>query len=250
MIKISPSILAADFSYLGEQISAAESGGACYLHLDVMDGHFVPNLSFGPVVIEKIRPRSSLVFDVHLMIENPEQYIETYAKAGADIITVHYEAARDIGACIRQIKACGKKAGVAINPATPAEAILKLLDKIDLALVMSVEPGFGGQKYMDVADEKLKTLRAAAGKEFDISVDGGIGLDNLAHVIEMGANVIVAGSAVFGTKDIEKTVREFNREASYHDLMKIGRDKDGYSRYVSPKLNTYFKGGNRLVSES
>lgn len=250
MIKIAPSILSADFSYLGEQISAAEGGGASYLHLDVMDGHFVPNISFGAVVIEKIRSHSSLVFDVHLMIENPQQYIEMFATAGADIITVHYEAAKDLKECIRLIKSCGKKAGVAINPSTPVEAVSDLLDRLDLVLVMSVEPGFGGQKYIAQTDEKLKKLRAAVGREFDISVDGGIGLDNLAHVVEMGANVIVAGSAVFGTKDIEGTVREFNRIASYQDLISIGRAGDGYGRYVSPKLTANSTSGKRMVSES
>ena len=250
MIKIAPSILSADFSYLGEQVSAAESGGASYLHLDVMDGHFVPNISFGAVVIEKIRSHSSLVFDAHLMIEKPERYIEMFAKAGADIITVHYEAAGDAKECIGQIKKCGKKAGLAINPATPVEAITDLIDELDLVLVMSVEPGFGGQKYIAATDEKLQKLRAIAGSEFDISVDGGIGLDNLAHVVEMGANVIVAGSAVFGSKDIEGTVREFNRIASYQDLISIGKAGEGCSRYVSSKLNYYARSEKRLVHES
>lgn len=249
MIKIAPSILSADFSYLAEQISAAESGGASYLHLDVMDGHFVPNISFGPAVIQKIRPHSSLVFDVHLMIENPEKYIKVFAEAGADIITVHYEATDKLDECIKQIRSCGKKAGVAIKPATPASVAVELIDKLDLILVMSVEPGFGGQAYMNQADEKLKTLRAAAGNEFDISVDGGINIDNLSHVIKMGANVVVAGSAIFNSKDIEKAVREFNRTASLCDFFFTEDEKSSGGRYVPLKMSALGAWKKQLVGE-
>ena len=217
-IKIAPSILAADFSYLAEQVAAAQSGGASYLHIDVMDGHFVPNISFGAVVVEKLRPHTSMVFDVHLMIENPEKYIGVFADAGADIITIHYEATNRLEECIKSIHAHEKRAGVAIKPATSEDVLLPLLGKLDLALVMSVEPGFGGQAYMPQADRKLRALRAAAGDGFDISVDGGIGMDNIAHVVEMGANVIVAGSSIFGAKDIERAVSEFNSAASRAEM--------------------------------
>lgn len=202
MIKIAPSILSADFSRLGEQIDAAARGGAQYLHIDVMDGMFVPNLTIGPVVIESIRKESNLIFDVHLMIERPERYIDAFAKAGADIITVHSEATDDLEGCIAQIKQCGKRAGVSIKPATPVSAIVDVLHSVDMVLVMSVEPGFGGQGYLPQADGKLRELRGLIRPGTDLSVDGGVKLTNLAHVIEMGANTVVAGSAVFGAEDI------------------------------------------------
>lgn len=202
MIKIAPSILSADFSQLGRQITETERGGAQYLHIDVMDGIFVPNITFGPVVIKSIRKMSSLVFDVHLMIDRPERYIEAFAKAGADIITVHSEATDDLNSCIELIKQCGKRAGVSIKPATPVSEIEDIVPKLDMVLVMSVEPGFGGQGYLSQADEKLRVLRSMIKPGADLSVDGGIKLDNLAHVIDMGANTVVAGSAVFGADDI------------------------------------------------
>ncbi|HIV01998.1 MAG TPA: ribulose-phosphate 3-epimerase [Candidatus Aphodoplasma excrementigallinarum] len=202
MIKIAPSILSADFSRLGEQIDAAARGGAPYLHIDVMDGMFVPNITLGPVVIKSIRKTSGLVFDVHLMIERPERYIEAFAEAGADIITVHSEATSDLAGCLRQIKACGKRAGVSIKPATPVSAIAHVIGEVDMALVMSVEPGFGGQGYLSQADEKLRQLRGMVRPDADLSVDGGVKLSNLAHVIGMGANTVVAGSAIFGAEDV------------------------------------------------
>lgn len=209
MIKIAPSILSADFSCLKEQIAEIEKGGAKYVHIDVMDGMFVPNITMGPVVIESIRKHTSLVFDVHLMIEQPERYIKEFAEAGADIITVHVEATKDIRGCIEKIKSFGKRAGVSIKPATPVSAIKDIIDELDMVLVMSVEPGFGGQKYIESADEKLRELKALMPAGADVSVDGGIKLDNIDRVIKNGANTVVAGSAVFGAENIEEQTRFF-----------------------------------------
>ncbi|MBE7026393.1 MAG: ribulose-phosphate 3-epimerase [Ruminococcaceae bacterium] len=209
MIKIAPSILSADFSCLKEQIQQIEKGGAKYVHIDVMDGMFVPNITMGPVVIESIRKHTDLVFDVHLMIEEPERYIKEFAEAGADIITVHVEATKDIRGCIEKIKSFKKRAGVSIKPATPVSAIKDILGELDMVLVMSVEPGFGGQKYIDSADEKLRELKELMPAGTDISVDGGIKLDNIDRVIKNGANTVVAGSAVFGAENIEEQTRLF-----------------------------------------
>lgn len=194
---LSPSILAADFSRLGEQIKQAENGGADWLHIDVMDGHFVPNISFGVPVMQSVRGITELVFDVHLMIEYPSKYIESFVRAGADIITVHAEIPDDVEKCIDMIHLLGKKAGISINPDTPASVVGKYLDKIDMVLVMSVYPGFGGQKYITDVNEKISEIRAMTGEDFYIQVDGGIGKDNIADVLASGANVIVAGSSVF-----------------------------------------------------
>jgi len=209
MIKIAPSILAADFSRLGEQVNMVQSGGAEYLHIDVMDGCFVPNISLGPVVIKSLRKVSDLVFDVHLMIEKPERYIKEFADAGADIITVHYEAVDDLSACVQLIKSFGKRAGISIKPGTPAADILPYLDMFDLVLVMSVEPGFGGQSYIEGSEYKIRAIRDAVGAGADVSVDGGIDLTNIEKVVRAGANVVVAGSAIYGTSDIIKTTTEF-----------------------------------------
>lgn len=214
MVKIAPSILAADFSKLGEDVLAAVRGGAEYMHIDVMDGAFVPNMSIGPCVIQSLRPVTDAVFDVHLMIQAPERYVEDFAKAGSDIITVHIEATEDMDACIDKIKSFGVKAGVSIKPGTPVEEILPYLDKLDMVLVMSVEPGFGGQKYMPSAEEKLKKIAEVAPEGMDISVDGGINLDNILRVVESGANTVVAGSAIFGKPDIEATTRLFVEKAN------------------------------------
>lgn len=209
---ISPSILAADFSRLGEDIKRAENGGADWLHIDVMDGHFVPNISFGVPIMQSINGITSLVFDVHLMIEYPSKYVEAFAKAGADIITIHAEIPDDVDKTIELIHSLGKKAGIAINPDTSVSAIEKYLDKVEMVLVMSVYPGFGGQKYITDVNEKIAQLRKMLGDDFYIQVDGGIGKDNIAETVACGANVIVAGSSVF-KNSIEENIKNLRGAA-------------------------------------
>lgn len=199
-IKIAPSILSADFARLGEEITLITKAGADYIHVDVMDGHFVPNLTIGPVVIKSIRQYSQLPFDVHLMIEPVDPFIEAYAKAGADIITVHAEATKHLHRTLQLIKSFGKKCGVSLVPTTPASVLEHIMDEIDLILVMSVNPGFGGQSFIPSQIEKIRTLRAMinkSGREIDLEVDGGINAQTAKQVVEAGANVLVAGSAIF-----------------------------------------------------
>ena len=211
MIKISPSILSADFSRLGEHIKELDACGADMIHIDVMDGMFVPNISFGIPIIKSIRKLTKLPFDVHLMIEEPSRYIEDFANAGADIITVHYETDNHIDRTINYIKSFGVKAGVALNPATTVDNIKYLISNLDMVLIMSVNPGFGGQKYIEYCTDKIREVRALAdiyNKDLMIQVDGGIDCANISKVARSGANVIVAGSAVFKNGEIEKNIRE------------------------------------------
>ena len=205
---LSPSLLAADFMNMEADIRKVEKGGAKYLHIDVMDGHFVPNINFGPVTVEAIRKISDNVLDVHLMISDPLRYAETFLKAGADIITVHAEVKPDIEAIAEIVKKHGKKLAIAINPPTDVFEIDPYLDYVDMALVMTVNPGFGGQKFITDCVDKIKYIREKA-PELDIQVDGGINLDNVSVVLDAGANVIVAGSSVFNANDPAKACEEF-----------------------------------------
>lgn len=201
-IKIAPSILASDFAKLGDEVRAIDQAGCDYIHIDIMDGHFVPNLSFGPSIIKSIRPHTDKVFDVHLMIDPAQPYLEEYAAAGADILTVHVEADNHLDRSLQVIRSLGKKAGVSLNPSTSESVIQYVLDKIDLILVMSVNPGFGGQSFIPSALDKIRNIRKMIGdRPIELEVDGGVNMDTAKDVIKAGADVLVAGSAVFNKPD-------------------------------------------------
>lgn len=217
MIKISPSILSADFSRLGEDVQAVDRAGADYIHIDVMDGHFVPNITIGPLVVEALRKVTAKPLDVHLMIENPDLYIADFARAGADIITVHQEAVPHLHRTVQLIKSLGKKAGISLNPATPVETLDIILDELDLVLIMSVNPGFGGQSFIPSALDKIRALRqriTERGLSTELEVDGGVKIDNIREVVAAGADVLVAGSAVFNTENYAATMTALRENAA------------------------------------
>jgi len=216
MKKIAPSILSADFSRLGEEIRAIEAGGADYVHVDVMDGRFVPNITIGPLVVEAVRRVTSLPLDVHLMIADPDRYVPAFAEAGADIIVVHAEAATHLNRTVQLIKSLGRKAGVALNPATPLHGLEYVLEDLDLVLLMTVNPGFGGQSFIEACIPKIHALRGMLDKrglETELEVDGGVKTDNIERISHAGADVFVAGSAVFGGGDYGATISELKRRA-------------------------------------
>jgi ribulose-phosphate 3-epimerase len=218
MIKIAPSILSADFSRLGEQVKQADDAGADYIHVDVMDGHFVPNITMGPLVVAAIRPVTRLPLDVHLMIESPEKYIGDFARAGADIITVHQEACAHLHRVVEQVKEAGKRAGVAINPATPVQTLEEILPFVDLVLVMTVNPGFGNQAFIETMPKKIAAMRKMIderGLNVELEVDGGIQRETASIAATAGASVLVAGTAIFGSHaSIGETIKELRARAS------------------------------------
>ncbi len=218
MIKIAPSILAADFSKLAEEVKAVEEAGAKLIHIDVMDGHFVPNITMGPIVVDALRPVTNLPLDVHLMIENPDQYIEEFVKAGADYITVHVEACRHLHRTIQLIRSLGAKPGVVLNPHTPVETIQHVLEDIDLVLLMTVNPGFGGQKFIHSVVPKIETLSGMIKEKnlnVEIEIDGGINAETIKPCAQAGASIFVAGSAIYGQED---------RKAALQSILTAGEE--------------------------
>jgi len=223
LIELAPSILSADFAHLAEQVRAATEGGASVIHVDVMDGHFVPNITIGPPVVRSLRKATELPLDCHLMIENPDLYIADFAEAGADWISVHQEACRHLNRTLHLIRSHGAQAGVVINPATPVETLTEVLDIVDFVLVMSVNPGFGGQKFIPSVVHKIRRLAdlRARGLHYRIEVDGGIALDTVAEVVRAGAEILVAGNAVFGTGDPTSNARKLLKAATEATLQRV-----------------------------
>ncbi|MFO7813303.1 MAG: ribulose-phosphate 3-epimerase [Pelovirga sp.] len=216
MMKIAPSILSADFSRLGDEIRAIDQAGADYVHIDVMDGHFVPNITIGPLVVDAVRRVTDLPLDVHLMIEQPDRYVEDFAKAGADLIVVHVEATTHLHRTIELIRSFGKKAGVSLNPATSLTTLDMILPDLDLVLLMTVNPGFGGQSFIESCLPKIAQLRQRIdqlGRPIELEVDGGVKIDNIERIAAAGADVFVAGSAVFGAVDYAATIRQLRANA-------------------------------------
>lgn len=214
-MKIAPSILAADFSRLAEEIKEVEAGGADYIHIDIMDGHFVPNISMGPFIVEAVRKVTNLPLDVHLMIENPNQYIHDFTNAGADFLTVHVEADHHLHRTLQEIRKGGVKPGVVLNPATPASMLTNILEEVDMILLMTVNPGFGGQSFIENVLRKIREVRSmidAGGLNIDIEVDGGIHKGNVKSCMDAGANVFVAGSAIFNENDRKAAIQEIRSE--------------------------------------
>jgi len=224
LIEVAPSILSADFARLAEQVRAVEEGGATLLHVDVMDGHFVPNITIGPVVVASLRKVTTLPLDVHLMIEDPDRYIPAFADAGADWISVHQEACRNLDRTLHLIRDHGARVGVVINPATPVQTLGEVIEIVDYVLVMSVNPGFGGQPFIPASLQKIRklaTMRAARGAGFRIEIDGGISPDTIADAVRAGAEVLVAGNAVFGKGDPEENVRQLLKLAAEATMVKV-----------------------------
>jgi len=212
MIKIAPSLLAADLCHLANQIRDLEKAGADWLHIDIMDGHYVPNITYGPHFIQAVRKCSRLPLDVHLMIENPEDFVNTFRKAGADIITVHQETCPHLYSIIKMIKDCGAMAGVSINPSTPVETLKEVISDLNLILIMTVEPGFGGQKFINSTLKKIKTAKEMikeTGKNIYLEVDGGIDFETATEVLKAGANVLVAGTSIFNSNSVKSAIAKF-----------------------------------------
>jgi len=224
LIELAPSILSADFAHLAEQVARAQEGGAAVIHVDVMDGHFVPNLTLGPPVVKSLRKATKLPLDCHLMIDNPDEFIPIFAEAGADWISVHQEATAHLNRTLQHIRDHGLRAGVVINPATPVETLTEVLDMVDYVLVMSVNPGFGGQKFLPNSLHKMRHLaeiRLQRGLNFRIEVDGGVALDTVGEVIRAGAEILVAGNAVFGKGDPKTNAEQLLKAATEATLLKV-----------------------------